>query len=166
MFELNPLAGESAGRLPPSHVQTGLKRFGQAMLIVLVPLAAASGYRAWFQVWSLDVTVRDSAVRPGSVIRVSTLTSGRVHVDVRLELLQYGRVFLLATDRVRTRPYPEMDPRPRRGVMTVVVTDAMARQWQPGPAMLRATANGRSQFIRVPPPEVREVPVSLDDAMN
>jgi len=50
--------------------------------------------------------------------------------------------------------------------MTVVVTDAMARQWQPGAAMLRATAKGRSQFIRVPPPEVREVPVSLDDAMN
>jgi hypothetical protein len=63
--------------MPPSRVQTALRKFGQAMLIVLVPLAAMSGYRAWFQVWSLDLTVYDAPVRPGSVITVSTLTSGR-----------------------------------------------------------------------------------------
>lgn len=122
LLGLNPLDGTSPVRMPPSRVQAGLRRFGQAMLLVLAPLAAASGYRAWFQVWSLDLTVYDSPVRPGSMITVSALTSGRVHVDLRLELWQDGLADVLGADRARTRFYPEMDPRPRRGVMTVVVT--------------------------------------------
>jgi hypothetical protein len=160
---LHPLGGTAAVRMPPSHVQTGLKRFGQTLLIVLAPLAAASGYRAWVQVWSLDLAVHDSTIRPGSAITVSALTSGRVEVDLRLELWQNGRTELLAADPVRTRRNPAMDPRPRRGVLIVVVTDAMVRRWRPGPATLRATARGRPQFLREPPPEVREVPVSVDN---
>lgn len=149
-------------RLPSPVVQAGLKRIGHAMLAVLVPLAAASGYRAWFQVWSLDLAVDAPAVRPGSVIRVSALTSGRVTVDLRLEILQDGRVYSIAADQVRTALNPAMDPRPRRGAMTVVVTDAMAGGWRPGPATLRVAARGRAQLLREPPPEIREVAVTVD----
>ena len=163
MLGLDPLDGLAAVRMPPSRVQAALRRLGQALLIVLVPLAAASGYRAWVQVWSLDLAVQDSPIRPGSVITISALTSGRVHVDLRLELWQNGRAELLATDRVRTHRNPAMDPRPRRGVMSVVVTEAMVRRWHRGPATLRATARGRPQFLREPPPEVRELPVSVDN---
>ena len=161
VLELQP-SDRIAARLPSPVVQAGLKRIGHAMLAVLVPLAAASGYRAWFQVWSVDLAVDAPAVRPGSVIRVSALTSGRVTVDLRLEILQDGHVEPVATDQVRTARNPAMDPRPRRGGMTVVVTDVMADGWRPGPATLRVTARGRPQFMREPPPEIREVAVTVD----
>jgi hypothetical protein len=161
MLELRP-SDRVVARLPAPVAQGVLKRIGYAMLAVLVPLAAASGYRAWFQVWSLDLDIDAPRVRPGSVISVSALTSGRVTVDLRLEILQDGRVDPIATDQVETARNPAMDPRPRRGAMTVVVTDVMADGWRPGPATLRVTARGRPQFMREPPPEIREVAVTVD----
>jgi hypothetical protein len=148
--------------LPPAHIQRYLTRFGQALLIVLVPLAAASGYRAWVQVWALDVTTDGAPIRPGSVIAVSALTSGRVTVDLRLELLQDGHTTVLAEDRVTTRRSPAMDPRPQRRVMMITVTEAMTRRVRRGPATLRITARGRPQFMREPPPEVRDLAVSVE----
>jgi len=148
-------------RMPPSRVQSALRRVGQAMLVVLVPLALWSGYRAWVQVWALDVSVQESTIRPGSVITVSALTSGRVYVDLRLELMQNGHAHLVATARVDTNRNPAMDPRPRHGGMTVVVTEEISKRWQPGSATLRVTATGRMQFLREPPPDVRELRVDL-----
>jgi hypothetical protein len=158
---LTPSIATAPARMPPAWVPVALARVGRAMLVVLVPLAVASGYRAWVQVWSLDLTVQDARLHPGSVISASALTSGRVHVDLRLELLQDEHAVLLGEARIRTNRNPAMDPRPRRGELAVVVTDEMAQGWREGPARLRVTARGRMQFLREPPPEVRELAVAV-----
>jgi len=162
VLQLIPSEQPAFARLPPSRVQASLKRVGHLMLVVLVPLAAASGYRAWVQVWALNLVVSGVVLGPGSIITVSALTSGRVTVDLRLELVQDGHADLIATSRVTTNRNPAMDPRPRRGGITLVVTDAMAAGWPPGHATLRVTARGRPQFLREPPPEVREVAVVVE----
>jgi hypothetical protein len=101
--------------IPASRMQLVLMRVGQALLIVLAPLAVLSGVRAWVQVWSLDVQVNESPARVGSVLSASVLTSGRTYVDVTLELLQDGQTHLVGGGRVDTHWDPAMDPRPRRG---------------------------------------------------
>jgi hypothetical protein len=142
-------------------MQLVLMRVGQALLIVLAPLAVLSGVRAWVQVWSLDVQVNESPARVGSVLSASVLTSGRTYVDVTLELLQDGQTHLVGGGRVDTHWDPAMDPRPRRGQVVVRLTAEMLRQVRPGPATLRATATGRHQFTRLPPPTVREIAVTI-----
>ena len=41
------------------------------------------------------------------------------------------------------------------------LTPTMLDGFEPGTAMLRATAVGRSQWLRIPPPTVREQPVRI-----
>ena len=38
----------------------------------------------------------------------------------------------------------------------MIATAALLERFRPGPATLRATGLGSSQWLRVPPPEVRE----------
>ena len=147
--------------IPASRMQLVLRRAGQALLIVLTPLALVSGVRAWVQVWSLDVQVNESPARVGSVLSASVLTSGRTYVDVTLELLQDGQTHLVGGGRVDTHWDPAMDPRPRREQLVVRLTGEMLRQVRPGAATLRVTATGRHQFTRLPPPTVREIAVTI-----
>ena len=45
--------------------------------------------------------------------------------------------------------------------MAVVVTPELLGRFEPGAALVRATAHGRSQWLRTPPPEVREVAIEI-----
>ena len=132
------------------------------LLVVHVVLASWSGYRAIVQVYSVDLTVADSVIRAGSPVTYSAVGSGRVTVTLHLELLQDSLKQPLGQQMINTNTTPSYDPRPIRGGATVSVTPEMLARFAPGAATIRATAIGRAQWLRTPPPTVREIPVVIE----
>ena len=132
------------------------------LLIVHVVLASWSGYRAIVQVYSVDVSVADSVIRAGSPVAYHAVGSGRVTVTLRLELLQDSLKQPIDQQIINTYTTPSYDPRPIRGGATVSLTPAMLARFSAGPATIRATATGRAQWLRTPPPTVREIPVIIE----
>lgn len=132
------------------------------LLIVHVVLASWSGYRAIVQVYSVDVSVADSVIRAGSPVVYNAVGSGRVTVTLRLELLQDSLKQPIGQHIINTYTTPSYDPRPIRGGATVSLTPSMLARFSAGPATIRATATGRAQWLRTPPPTVREIPVIIE----
>ena len=89
------------------------------------------------------------------------LIAGRASVDVVVEVIQGTRAETLGVQHVPAGPSPASDPRFRRGAMSIVVTPELLTRFAPGAAVIRATAHGRPQWMRTPPPEVREVAVQI-----
>ena len=56
---------------------------------------------------------------------------------------------------------PVFDPRPQSGSVVLTIDPGMLAEFDPGPAVLRASAVGRPQWLRVPPPTVRELPITI-----
>src|SRR5688500_5493627 len=126
-----------------------------------VPLAMVSGYRAWVQVKSLELGATDRILRDGTTLRADVVSSARVEVTVRIEMMQDAHAETLAVQYVPKNKDAAYDPRSRRASLTVVLTPEMLRRFKPGPVLLRAVARGRSQWLREPPPEVRELQTEL-----
>ncbi len=132
-----------------------------ALVIVHIPLALWSGYRAIVQVQRLDLITTGRMLHDGSAIRAGVVSSGRVTVDLFLEMIQGTRAETLGVRQVVTSGNPAYDPRFKRASMSVVLTPELLAPFQPGAALVRATAHGRAQWMRTPPPEVREVAVEI-----
>lgn len=138
-----------------------LKRAALVFVACCAATALLSGYRAWVQVRGLELSVDDAALRGGSVVRTSVVCSGRTTVDVRLELIQGARAETLALQRVPGNEWAAIDPRPRAASQAFAVSPETLARFQAGAALLRATATGRPQLTRLPPPTVRETPVEI-----
>jgi hypothetical protein len=147
-----------------------LLRVVQRVIIIVallhVAIGAWSSYRAWVQVRSLELKVVSPDLRAGMPSFVHVVTSGRTPVDVRLELIQGSHSVMLATLRVAPSRDGFYDPRTRQGSMMPSFTTEFLAQFQPGPALLRATAIGRPQWLRTPPPVVQELPVVVTPPIN
>lgn len=130
-------------------------------LALFLVSAAASGYRAYYQVRGLELRLTENVLRDGSVIQVSVTGSGRTTIDVRLELVQGGHSEILAVQRVPGNDWPVFDPRPTRASRRVALTPELLSRFAAGPASVRATATGRPQWTRLPPPTVRESAVEI-----
>jgi hypothetical protein len=131
------------------------------LVAVHVPLACWSGYRAIVQVQRLELQSPTRVLEEGSTVRVDVVGSGRATIDVQLQMVQGARAETIGTRRVETGRSPAYDPRFRRGTLTVVLTPELLARFRPGPALLRATAIGRPQWMRTPPPTVRQVGVEI-----
>jgi hypothetical protein len=142
---------------PPSMVV--LRWITMPLLAVFAVLASISGYRAIVQVYSVDVDVPAQPLTTGSVVSTRVASSGRVHVTLRLELVQGARAETLAAKLIPSNRTASLDPRTRHGSISVVLTPETLARLEPGSATIRATGLGRSQWLRTPPPVVREVPV-------
>ena len=140
---------------------TILRRVTIAFLVVHFSLSAVSGYRAIVQVYDVDIQLSSGALRPGSPVAVRVVTSGRNPVDARLELVQAGRADTIAMLRVRANSGAFQDPRPQRAVLKAMIPSDVFQHFAPGRASLRAVAEGRSQWLRIPPPEVRLAAIDL-----
>jgi hypothetical protein len=138
-----------------------LRRAALAFLALCSATALASGHRAYFQVRGLELRVGESVLRAGSAVGTEVVTSGRTHADVRVELVQGSHAETLASQFVRGNEWGSIDPRTRRASQTVVLTPEVLSRFSPGAAVLRATATGRPQWTRLPPPTVREPAVEL-----
>lgn len=90
------------------------------------------------------------------------ISSGRTYADVRLELRQGVHSETLAMQTVPGNEYGFFDPRTQRASQTVMLTPELLSRFAAGAAQLRATAHGRSQWTRTPPPVVRELDVEIE----
>lgn len=135
----------------------GLGLFIAAFLL----LGAIGSYRAWVQVYRVGVQVRDPVLGPAGTVQVRVVTSGRTFVDVRLELLQSGQAELLARHEIPKNDDAAFDFRSQRYLLALTLQPALWTRFHSGPAILRATATGRPQWLRTPPPTVSEYTVTL-----
>ena len=131
-----------------------------------VILASYSGYRAIVQVYSVQLATDTPTLHAGSTIDVAVATSGRATVDADLELIQSTHGETLAVLRVPGHTNASYDPRTIHASQRVTLTSEQLARFHAGPARLRATANGRSQWLRVPPPVIREQVVEIGDAIG
>jgi len=138
-----------------------LRRLIAPLLVVHVTLALWSGYRAIWQVLRLELEVPSVTIRAGATARYAVVSSGRVPVTVRLFLVQGAQVETLAVTRVRKGMPAGYDPRIFKAARTVVVGDSTLSRFAAGPAQLRAVAIGSMQWLRVPPPTIRETAVQI-----
>ena len=120
-----------------------------------------SSYRAWVQVRSLELVAPGGQIRSGDSIRVRTVSWARTYVDVDLLLLQGSRAETLAFHEIPKNHNASIDPRWRRDSILVVLTQGLLAPFDPGDATLRATAIGGPQWLRTPPPLVRETTVRI-----
>jgi hypothetical protein len=147
--------------IPEARPLTLLRR----AVLVLVALCLATGlvsaYRAYYQVRSLELRLDEPVLRDGSVIEVAVSGSGRTEIDVRLELIQATHSETLAVQHLYGNEWASFDPRPENASQRVSLTPEQLARFRDGAAKVRATATGRPQWTRLPPPTVREASVEI-----
>jgi hypothetical protein len=156
----------AAAKSPSGHQGSRrLLRVFQRVVTIIALLYAAVGawsaYRAWVQVRTLELRVVSDNVRPGIPALVEVVTSGVTVVDVKLELVQAAHSETLATLRIVPARQAFFNPRIRQGTMMPSFTPEFLAHFQPGPAVVRATATGRRKWLLTPGPVVKEVPVVI-----
>lgn len=155
----------SAITIPSPFEESRASRLGKRavlwFILLQLPIGALSSYRAWVQIKELTLTTTSSTLVPGVVVQSTLVSWARVESDARIELVQGQRVAMLGEVYLPRNREPVFDPRPRHGSVVVALTPAMLDGFEPGSATLRATALGRSQWLRVPPPTVREHQVTI-----
>jgi hypothetical protein len=125
-------------------------------ILLQLPVGALSSYRAWVQIKSLTLSTTGPALAPGVVVRSDLVSWARTESDARIELVQRGRVAILGEVYLPRNREPVFDPRPQRGSVIVELTAEALAPFENGPATLRASALGRPQWLRTPPPTIRE----------
>lgn len=138
-----------------------LKKSALIMLALFLTTGIVSGYRAYYQVRSLELQMTEPVLSNGSVIQIAVVGSGRTTIDVQLELIQGTHSETLARQHVPGNEWAFFDPRPTRASQRVVVTPEHLARFTTGVATVRTTATGRPQWTRLPPPTVRELAVEI-----
>jgi hypothetical protein len=149
---------------PWSEESRGLvivKRVIWVIIAVNFVFAVMSGYRAYYQMRSLDLRLTEHVLRSETSIEVIAESYGRDPIKVSLDLIQGAMTKTLGGFRIPPNYIPAVDPRLKRASMTVTLTPELLTGFGSGPAQLRATALGRPEFGRTPPPLVREVSVEI-----
>lgn len=100
-------------------------------------------------------------LRSGSVIRTSLVSYARTTIDVQVELIQGQHSETIARQRLRGNDWAFFDPRSRQADQSTALTNDVLRRFNAGAAQLRATAIGREQWTRLPPPVIREMTVAI-----
>ena len=139
-----------------------VKRTFQVVVGAYLIIGVIAGYRAFYQVHSLDLNTSERVLRSGSTITTRVVTYARTPVTVRLELIQGSHSEDLSIQGVPDNEWAFFDPRPQQASQTFVLTPELLAHFQAGPANLRATAIGRPQLSRLPPPLVRELAIELE----
>jgi hypothetical protein len=139
-----------------------LLRNGTLVLVgTLLLIGIVSTYRALVQVRHLELETSEGTLRSGSTVETEVVISGRTMVDVHLELIQGAHSETLGVLNVRGNEFGFLDPRPKQVSQKVTINNDILSRFHDGEARLRATAIGREQFTRLPPPVVRELRVEI-----
>jgi hypothetical protein len=152
MFETQPI--------PEARPIAVLKKLFVVVIVSLLVIGGFSSYRAYIQVKSLDIQA-DQVLVDGANIYMSVLTSGRTTVDVDVELIQGTYREKVYSLQVHGNELGFFDPRTIYVLDRRAMTGKQLAGFQTGAATLRATATGRHQWMRLPPPTVREITVQL-----
>jgi hypothetical protein len=78
-----------------------------------------------------------------------------------LELVQGAVAETLAVGTLPRNKNASYDPWPQRASASIVLTPAHRVAFKPGAAIVRATANGGMQWLRTPPPTIKEQRVEI-----
>lgn len=138
-----------------------MKRTFQVIVGLYLLIGLIAAYRMFYQVHSLELRSSERVLRTGSTITTDLVSYARTPISIDLELIQGTHVEVLAWYEVSKNDWAFLDPRWRQASENFVVTPEVLARLQNGPAVLRATAFGRMQLSRVPPPVVREVAVEI-----
>ena len=138
-----------------------LKRVSQVIVVAFLLIGAISSYRAYVQVRSLDLNSSGRQLQAGSLIHADVVSSGRAPVDVRVELVQGPHTETIEELHIPDNDLAFFDPRPQKAFLTVILNQELLARFQAGAATVRATAIGREQWTRLPPPTVRELAVEI-----
>jgi len=130
-------------------------------ILLQLPIGALSSYRAWVQIKSLSLATTSAVLTPGVVVRSDLVSWARTESDARIEIVQGEQVAMLGEVYLPRNHEPVFDPRPQRGSVVVTLTPEALAGFEPGPATLRASALGRPQWLRTPPPTIREQAVTI-----
>jgi hypothetical protein len=136
-----------------------LKRCLLVLVIAHLIIGAISTYRAYFQIHRLNL--RSETLREGLMIQGSIVTYGRTPVDVRIEIVQAERTVTVYEHHLAGNEFGFYDPRTKSASFSVLLDQQLIRKFESGPAVVRATAIGRHQWMRLPPPVVREIAVAI-----
>jgi hypothetical protein len=139
---------------------TILKRIFVVLIAAFLIVGAISSYRAWYQVKSLNLNA-DLVLHNGSLVETGVVSYGRTPVDVRVELIQGSKSETIGEYSVRGNNWSFFDPRTRHASRKNFLTQGVLSSFEPGKALLRATATGRPQWTRLPPPLIRETLVEI-----
>jgi hypothetical protein len=156
----SPSRGLARLRHEPAIVVWARRLCIVVLVMFLVP-SLFSAYRAWVQVRSLELIVPRREIRSGDTIRVRTVSWARTYVSVRLLLVQDTRAETLAVHQIPKHRNASLDPRWRRDSIIVALTLPELTGYDSGAATVRAIAIGGPQWMRTPPPLVRETAVQL-----
>jgi len=141
----------------------GILRIG--VLVPVIPFliaGAVASHRAYFQLRRLEVRIESADLHAGSEVQAEAVSSGRVPVTLSLQIIQGRQVCVLDSRIVPASRDAFFDPRTVQGGLSVRVTPEMLASFTEGPAVVRATLRGRPQWMREPPPLVREIGVRLN----
>ena len=138
-----------------------LKTAFRVLVGTYLVIGLIAGYRAYYQVHSLQFDVSEKVIHVGSVVNTRIISYARTPISVRLELIQGGHAEELSRQNVHDNDWAFLDPRPKQALQTTILTADMLGGFQEGPARLRVTALGRPQLSRTPPPVVREQQVEI-----
>ena len=116
--------------------------------------------RAWTQVRRLNLAA-SAEVGAGSAPRIDVVTSGRAPVTVVLTLSQGTRTDTIAVQTVGAHRGDFWAPQSVSRSFYPRFTATQMSRFATGSAVLRVEARGRPQWMRDPPPVVREVPVMI-----
>jgi len=146
--------------IPEARPIVWLKRVFKFVIVALLAIGMVSSHRAYIQVRSLELNAPHS-LSAGSIVETAVVTSGRTTVDVDVDLIQGTQSERLFRLHVPGSELAFFDPRTRHGSQSITLTSELLSKFQPGAARLRSVATGRPQWMRLPPPTVRELDVEL-----
>jgi hypothetical protein len=139
-----------------------LKRVFVFVIVALLAIGVVSSYRAYVQVRSLELSA-PRLLSAGSVVTTGVVSSGRTTVDVEVDLMQGAHSERLFKLHLPGNELGFFDPRPRHASDSITLTSETLSRFQPGAARLRCVATGRHQWMRLPPPTVRELEVEIQN---
>jgi hypothetical protein len=145
----------------PRHLLI-LKRAGQVLVVTYLIIGAMATWRSYYQVHSFELQSDAATLRPGSTITAKLVSYGRNKIDVRIDLIQDQHSETILAELVPGNEWALLDPRITRTAPAVVLSKETLDHFEAKPVIIRATAFGRSQWGRTPPPVVREVVVNIE----
>lgn len=148
-----------------SALKVWLKRLGLLAVAFCLSIGFIAAYRAWFQVKSLDLRLVAAPEAPiitnSTEVETTVVSYARTTVDVHLELIQGTHAETLAVQQVPGNHWAFFDPRTRQASQRISIDRQILDRFSVGRAQVRATAVGREQWTRLPPPMVRELAVEI-----
>lgn len=146
--------------IPEARPMVWLKRLFALVIVALLAIGMVSSHRAYVQVRSLELSAPGLLVE-GSVVETAVVTSGRTMCDVEVYLVQGSNSERLLRLHVPGNELGFFDPRTQHASESVTLTRETLSKFQSGSARVRSVATGRPQWMRLPPPTVREIEVEI-----